>query len=409
LFNKIKNTTLAIGDSVSGLLQYLLRDEASSGKFLLIATAIALICTNSPLSAGYEHFWQQHFTISLGNWSLSETLHDFINEGLMAIFFLVVGLEIKREMVRGKLRTLRAASLPIMAAIGGMIVPAVIYISLNSGHAGFSGWGIPMATDIAFAVGILALIGDRVPASLKLFLLTLAVVDDIGAAIIIAIFYTAHLHITPLLLASAVLVCILGLHRLRILNLPLFVMLGVLLWLAVHASGVHASIAGALLGLAAPIVARTRNSAKQAIAERLERALIPVSTFIVIPLFALANAGVVFSSGAFKQHDALLIGAGIIGGLVTGKVVGILGASWLMVRLNFASLPDGLRWRHIAGVGLLGGIGFTVSLFIAELGLESAMFLAAAKISILIASALSAVFGLVWLLGAGRTAKAHRN
>jgi NhaA family Na+:H+ antiporter len=402
---KIKDTTLVITGRVSGLLQYLLRDEASSGKFLLVAAAVALIFTNSPLAAGYEHFWQQHFTVSVGNWSISETLRDFINEGLMAIFFLVVGLEIKREMVRGKLRTLRAASLPIMAAVGGMIVPALIYMSINSGHAGFSGWGIPMATDIAFAVGILALIGDRVPSSLKLFLLTLAVVDDIGAVVIIAIFYTAQLSIIPLLLAAAILTSILALHRLRALNLPLFAVLGLSLWLAVHTSGVHASIVGALLGLIAPIASHAKTSAKRAIAERLERALIPVSTFIVIPLFALANAGVVFSLSVFKQYDALLIGVGVVCGLTIGKVVGILGASWLMVRLNFTSLPDDLRWRHITGVGLLGGVGFTVSLFIAGLGLDSPTFLVTAKISIFVASALSAVFGLVWLLYVGRMAR----
>lgn len=397
MFNKIKNTTIVITGRVSGVLEYLLRDEASSGKFLLVAAAVAVIFTNSPLSASYEHFWQQQITIGIGNWSISETLRDFINEGLMAIFFLVVGLEIKREMVRGKLRTLRAASLPIMAAVGGMVVPALIYIGLNSGHAGFSGWGIPMATDIAFAVGILALIGDRVPASLKLFLLTLAVVDDIGAVIVIAIFYTAHLSTVPLLLAATILVCILALQKLRRLNLPLFAVLGILLWVAVHASGVHASIAGAMLGLAAPIVARTKTSVNKAIAERLERALIPISTFLVIPLFALANAGVVLSLGAFKENDALLVGVGVICGLVIGKVVGILGASWLMVRFNFASLPAGVRWPHIAGVGILGGIGFTLSLFIAELGLDSPTLLAAAKISIFIASILSAIFGLALL------------
>lgn len=316
----------------------------------------------------------------------------------MAIFFLVVGLEIKREMVRGKLRTLRAASLPIMAAVGGMIIPALIYIGFNSGHTGFSGWGIPMATDIAFAVGILALIGDRVPAALKLFLLTLAVVDDIGAVLVIAIFYTAHLSIAPLLLAAAILACILVLQKMRLLNLTLFVALGILLWIAIYASGVHASIAGVLLGLAAPIVTRTKTSGNGAIAERLERALIPVSTFVVIPLFALANAGVVLSTDAFKEQDAQLVGLGVLCGLVIGKVVGILGASWLMVRFNFASLPAGVRWPHIAGVGLLGGIGFTLSLFIAELGLDSPTLLTAAKISIFIASIVSAVFGVACLL-----------
>lgn len=406
LKHKIKKSTLVVTAKISSLVQYLLRDEASSGKFLLIAAAIALICTNSPLSVGYEHLWLQHITVSIGTFDFSETLRDFINEGLMAIFFLVVGLEVKREMVHGELRKFRAAILPIAAATGGMLVPALLYVAINAGHGGFSGWGIPMATDIAFAVGILALISKRVPATLKIFLLTLAVVDDIGAVIVIAVFYTAQLHMVPLLLAATILAGILALQWLRLLTLPSFIVLGVLLWLAFYASGVHASIAGALLGLSAPIVARTRTSARRAIAERLEKSLIPISTFLVIPLFALANAGVSFSASAFKEQDALLVGAGIVIGLVVGKVIGILGASWLMVRLNLASLPEGIRWKHITGVGLLAGIGFTLSLFIAELSFD-ATFLSTAKISIFIASILSAILGLSFLLYAYRSTRKH--
>lgn len=406
LKHKIKTSTLVVTAKISSLVQYLLRDEASSGKFLLAAAAIALICTNSPLSAGYEHFWLQHITISIGNFTFSETLRDFINEGLMAVFFLVVGLEIKREMAHGELRKLRAAILPIAAAIGGMLVPALLYIAVNAGHGGFSGWGIPMATDIAFAVGILALISKRVPATLKLFLLTLAVVDDIGAVIVIAVFYTAQLHIVPLLLSAIIFASILVLQWLRLLTLPAFVVLGILLWITIYSSGVHASIAGALLGLAAPIVARTRTSARRAIAERLEKSLIPVSTFLVIPLFALANAGVILSASAFKEQDALLVGAGIMIGLVVGKVIGVLGASWLMVRLNLANLPEGVKWKHITGVGLLAGIGFTLSLFIAELNFD-VTFLSAAKISIFIASILSAGLGLGFLLYANSSAQKH--
>jgi NhaA family Na+:H+ antiporter len=289
-----------------------------------------------------------------------------------------------------------------------MIVPPLFYIAFNNGHAGFSGWGIPMATDIAFAVGVLALLGSRVPASLRLFLLTLAVVDDIGAVVVIAVFYTAHLNLVPLLLVAAILGCILVLQRLSRLTLPLFAILGIAMWLAMHASGVHASIAGAILGLSAPIIAKNKMPAGKTIAEQLERSLIPVSTFFVIPLFALANAGVAVSLGAFKQHDALLTGLGIVCGLVIGKAIGIVGASWLMVRFNLASLPHGLGWRHITGVGLLGGIGFTVSLFIAELGLDSPTYLTAAKISICAASILSAGIGSLWLLyhsGKRRSAK----
>lgn len=395
LRHKIKRTSAALKGRMTGMLQYLLQDEASSGKFLLAATAIAIICANSPLASGFEHFWLQHISIGIGNWSISETIRDFINEGLMALFFLMVGLEIKREMVQGKLRTPRAASLPIIAAVGGMLVPALIYMSLNVGQAGFSGWGIPMATDIAFAVGILALLGKRVPGSLKLFLLTLAVVDDIGAVVIIALFYTDTLHAAALLWAAGFLAVIIILQHLRLLSLRLFVIIGVLLWVALHASGVHASIAGAILGLSAPIVAR---NSKGALAARLERALIPISTFVVIPLFALANAGVTISGDIFNSQETYLIGAGIVAGLIAGKAMGIVGASWILVRLRLGKLPENVQWGHIAGIGLLGGIGFTLSLFIAELALNSSAHLTAAKISVFIASIIAAGAGLTCLL-----------
>jgi NhaA family Na+:H+ antiporter len=400
LKNRLRHSTLQVTGRVSRVLRVLLKDEAASGKFLLGAVLIALLFMNSPWSSSFETLWAQTLTISIGGWSISETLQHWIDEGLMAIFFLVAGLEIKREIVKGELRTLRAASVPIVAALGGMLVPALIYIVINDGQAGYSGWGIAMTTDIAIAVGVLALLGNRIPSALRLFLLTLAVVDDIGAILIIAIFYSQAVNITALAVAAGILACVVILQWLRLLRLSIFILLGLALWLAVHASGVHAAIAGALLGLSAPIVSRRKD--RRAIAGRLERALIPVSTFIVVPLFALANAGVAFSIHAFDEQAALLVGAGVVAGLVLGKVVGIVGAAWLLIRLTPASLPKGVNWRLLTGAGLLAGIGFTLSIFVAELAFTSDTLTQAAKISIFIASFLSAAFGLGWLWRATR-------
>lgn len=394
LKHKIRRSTLAVTGRFSDLMRLLLRDEAISGKLLIGAAIIALAVTNSQWRAAYEGFWQHHFYVGLGDWGISETFKHWIDEGLMAVFFLVVGLEVKREIVRGELQTLRAASLPLAAAIGGMLVPIAIYMSINAGSAGFQGWGIPMTTDTALAIGVLALLGDRVPSTLKIFLLAVMVADDLGAIITIAIFYNHDIQLMPLALATAVLGLILLAQWIKMLRLTTFVLLGIALWLAIHASGVHASIAGAILGLAAPIVPRTRKITRRAIAERLERSLIPVTTFIIIPLFALANTGVVLSVDAFQGNTAAMIGAGIMGGLIVGKVVGILLGTWCIVRLGVTALPRGVRWGHIVGAGLLAGIGFTLSIFIAELSFGATQYIDAAKISIFAASIVSAITGL---------------
>ena len=402
----IQQATHHVSKRVTAVVQRLLADEASSGKFLLIAAAIALIAANSPWAKQFADFWHLHLSISLGGWEFSEELREWINGGLMALFFLVAGLEVKREMVLGELRTLRAAALPVVAAAGGMILPAALYLAINAGQPGSQGWGIPMTTDIAFAVGVLALVSRHVPASLKLFLLTLAIIDDIGAVTVIALFYTDEVHVIPLILAGLGLLSIAALQWLRLLSLRLFIVLGIIIWAATHASGVHASIAGALLGLSAPIVARSRHSAKRAIAERLERMIIPVSTFFVIPLFALANAGVAIRADVFQEHGAQLVGAGIAAGLVLGKLLGITGATWLMVRFKLARLPEGVLWHHIIGVGLLGGIGFTLSLFMAELAFAGdEQLAAAAKVSIFGTSLVSAGLGLAYLRFAGKSRK----
>ncbi len=380
---------------LSELATYLLKDEAISGKLILGATLLALVIANTALKSSYDAFWHMHFTIGLGDWTLSKDFQHWLDEGLMAIFFLVVGLELKREIVQGELRKFKTAILPFAAAVGGMVVPALIYMSLNAGNDSFSGWAIPMATDIAFAIGILAFIGKGIPASIRLFLLTLAIVDDIGAVIIVAVFYSSGINIWMLLLASLVAIGVLVLQKKKLLSMTSFVIAGIVIWLAINASGVHASIAGAMIGLLAPTVIRGRS--KESITERLERFTIPVSTLTVVPLFAFANTGIALTLSSFENDRALAIAGGIIIGLVVGKVVGIVGASWLMVRFRFAELPPASNWNHVIGVGLLAGIGFTVSIFVTELAFTHQAYTDISKISIFAASLINGCLGL-WTL-----------
>jgi NhaA family Na+:H+ antiporter len=377
--------------------QLLLKDEAFSGKLLLIAALTAIALVNSPWGSVFSTFWDKDLSLSLGSFVLEANVRQWINDGLMAIFFLVISLEIKRELVRGELRKMRAAVLPVFAALGGIAVPIAIYMLLNNGFSGEKGWGIPMTTDTAFALGLLALLGRRVPTTLKIFLLTTMVIDDVAASSAIAVFYNHTIQVPPLIIAGAVYILILGLHWLRQLHMRGFIILGIVLWICFYLSGVHASIAGVILGLAAPISIR-HSKHHLSIAERLEKSLIPVSTFIIVPLFALANAGVVLSWDNFSQEAALRAGGGIFLGLVVGKVIGITVAVWLAKTLRIARLPKGLSMHHIIGVALLAGVGFTLSIFIAELAFAgNRLFIDAAKMSIFAASLCSAVAGLIYL------------
>ena len=380
-------------DRIPTIANKLLKDEALGGKLILLAAVLALVVANSPLSTYYQEFWNHVLSIGVGDYAISMSLSHWVSEGLMAIFFLVVGLEIKREIVRGRLRDPRAAVLPIGAAIGGMIVPAVLFFMINQGQPEtLRGWAIPIATDIAFAVAVMSLLGNRVSSALKLFLLTLAIVDDIGAVLIIALFYNSGL--SPAFLIASLLLCglILVLNRLKLMSVALFVLLSVVLWVFVYESGVHASITGALLGLLAPLAAYKGSS----IAERLESASIPVSTFIVVPLFAFASLGIVVAIDTLSLGSTLAWG--IVIGLVFGKVIGVTLTSWVLVRPKLAVLPDKSNWFQLAGVGLLAGIGFTISVFIAELAFsDNASLMNTAKISILIASTVSAVAGYLFL------------
>jgi NhaA family Na+:H+ antiporter len=373
-----------------------LKDETASGKLILIATILALIAINSPLQHMYEGLWSNHLSIGIGSWILSLDVRHWINEGLMAIFFLVVGLEIKREIVHGELQDIKKIILPIGAAVGGMIVPALIYLSINHSPNVIQGWGIPIATDIAFAVAVLTLLGPRIPRSLKIFLLTLAIADDIGAIFVIALFYAEIINYWFLGL-SAIILFLLWLFRKQLATkMSWFILIGVILWLTTHLSGIHASIIGAVLGLIAPVATK---GSRKSVAKSLEDFFLPVSTYAVLPLFAFANAGVIISTKAFTDSSSVLVIAGIVLGLAAGKTVGIVGASWLIVKSGIASLPIGAKWLHIIGVGLIAGIGFTVSIFITELAFRgSPQLIEAAKIGIFIASIFSAVLGSVVLL-----------
>ena len=376
-------------------LHLFLQTEAAGGILLLGAASAALIWAN--LAAGsYESLWESSLTVGPGRWAITNDVRHWINEAAMALFFFVVGLEIKRELVSGELRDRRAAALPAAAALGGMVVPALVYLAFNAGGGGSRGWGIPMATDIAFAVGVLAVVGRGLPSGLKLFLLTLAIVDDIGAIFVIAAFYTDAVSFTALGIAAGLLVSVVILRRLRPgMSFP-HVILGIAVWVAISESGVHATIAGVLLALVTP--AR--------VSPRIEELLHPWTSFLIVPLFALANAGVRLAGTGLDEPGSVRIAAGVVAGLVVGKIAGITLGAAVATRLGVARLPEGVRWSQVAGVAALGGIGFTVSLFIAGLAFTDGSTLDAAKAGILTGSVASAVIGGA-LLARGRRLEAR--
>jgi NhaA family Na+:H+ antiporter len=403
--------------------------EAASGVVLIACAIVALVLANSPVAEQIDSFWHTHVGIYFGNWALDLSLAHAINDSLMVIFFFVVGLEIKRELIAGELRGWRKAALPVMAALGGMVVPASIYFGLQYGQPGEGGWGIPMATDIAFVVGFLALLGKRVPLGLKILLLALAIVDDIGAVLVIAVFYTSDIVWPALGFAAGGFLLTTFFNRIGVRAIGIYVVIGAGIWLAFLMSGVHPTVAGVLLGLLTPgsawvgearlsdvvryarermlnprewtdapdrpyILAQLGTAARESASplERLETMLHPWVAFAIMPLFALANAGVVIDPAAASHSVALAVGAG----LVLGKPVGIVLFSWLAVRLGIAELPSGVTWKSMVGAGCLAGIGFTMSLFIAALAFEGEL-LAAAKIGTLAASLVSAIVGFVLL------------
>jgi NhaA family Na+:H+ antiporter len=416
-----------------------LHQEASGGILLIIFTVVALAWANSPWFESYHHLWHTHLVVAIGSLlTFDYSIHHWINDGLMVIFFFTVGLEIKRELLVGELSSMQKASLPISAALGGMIVPALFYVFFNVGSEGAGGWGIPMATDIAFVVGIMALLGPRVPLTLKIFVLALAIADDIGAVLVIAIFYTSEISIAALIVAAIVLVILAFLNKLGTKSLIPYTILGIILWVAFLKSGVHATIAGILLAFTIPATARyntkqfsdkTRellnkfdesgehgenvlsNEGRQtnvmAIEKNCEKILTPLQRFehglhpwvsyLIIPLFALANAGVTFAGMDVIGAITSPVSLGIIVGLFVGKQVGIFGFSWLAVKLKLGSLPEGVNWKKIYAAGILAGIGFTMSLFIAGLAFTDESLIELSKIGVLCGSLLSGIIGYLLL------------
>lgn len=364
------------------------KSSNAGGILLFICVILSLVIANTPLAPSLQNILDYKFGYESQNVHLYYSVLLWINDGLMAIFFLLVGLEIKREIVEGELSSPKKASLPILCAIGGAVVPAIIYLSLNAGQTTSSGWGIPMATDIAFALAVISLLGNRIPASLKIFLAALAIVDDLIAILVIAIFYSSGIEITYLGYAFAGLVVLIIMNRLSVLNPYLYLIPGVFIWYFVHHSGIHATIAGVLVAMTLPTNATNVESPL----ERLEHALVKPVNFLIIPLFAFANTNITLESEMIYGLTSNL-GLGITLGLLLGKPIGILLVSFICSKLKISSLPHGATWAHILGVSLLAGIGFTMSIFIAILSFDSPLYIAEAKLSILITSLAAGLAG----------------
>ena len=419
-------------------VQAFLETEAASGLLLLVAAVIALVWANSPWRDTYEQVWRTDLSLRLGRWVVREDLGGWVGDGFMALFFLVAGLEIKRELLTGELRDRRAAVLPVIAALGGMVVPALIYLAFTAGSPSAGGWGMAMPTDLVFALGVLALAGG-VPASLKVFLLALAIVDDLGSLLVVALFYSKDVDWGFLGVAAGLCMAMVALQRIHVRSTAVYVALGVGVWLAFHAAGVSGTVAGVTVGLLTPSVPFQRPKAVSEEAHRVadetvddpfppdadagqwlylaglsreavsplartESFLLPWASYLVVPLFALANAGVALSGHALAGAATSRVAIGLVVARVVGKTVGISLACWLAVRLGIAKLPVGAGWRHIVGVGAAAGVPFTVALLVADLGIPSPGILDAAKVGILAAALISGVVGYV-ALRAGRSAR----
>ncbi len=418
-------------------IQEFLHKEASGGILLILFTIVALVWANSPFAESYHNLWHTNVSINIGQIELEHSLHHWINDGLMVIFFFVVGLEIKRELLAGELSSIKKASLPIAAALGGMIFPALIYTIFNLGKESASGWGIPMATDIAFVVGVLALLGKRVPLALKIFILALAIVDDIGAVLVIAIFYTSQISFTSLMIAAGLIILLIIMNKLGVRNLLIYSIVGIVLWLAFLKSGVHATVAGVLLAFTIPTSSRINtkyftdkinslvkdfdkagehgdnvltNEERLSIVDqieincekiltplqRFEHGLHPWVSFFIMPVFALANAGVTIGAGITSALTNP-VSLGIILGLFLGKQIGVFSFSYFAVKLKLADAPEGVSWKKIYAASILAGIGFTMSLFIANLAFASPELLDIAKVGILSGSLISGIVGFLIL------------
>jgi Na+:H+ antiporter, NhaA family len=372
-------------------IQRILAVEAASGILLMITTVVALVWANSPYAGAYDDLWHTHAGLAIGTWTFERPLHFWVNDGLMTLFFLVVGLEIRREIHEGALAGIRLAALPLAAALGGMLVPAAIYALLNPSGPGAAGWGIPMATDIAFAIGTVTLLGNRVPSSLRVLLLALAVIDDIGAIIVIAIFYSDGVQLASLGIAGMGVAGVVALQAIGIRTPGLYAFPGLVVWIGLYRAGVHPTLAGVVLGLLTPVVPWRGASSSV----RLQHVLHPWVAYGIMPLFALANAGVALGS-ADLTGAGLSVFIGIVAGLALGKPLGIVGASLLATSVRLAKKPADATSRGVALVGIVGGIGFTMSLFVAQLAFPPGPLLDTAKLAILVGSAVAMVSGLLF-------------
>lgn len=366
--------------------------KSAGGIILIICVLISLAIANSPFGDSFSSLLEISLGGSVANLQLEYPVLIWINDGLMAIFFLLVGLEIKRELVEGELSSPKQAALPVFAAIGGMIVPALLFGLFNNNTPTANGWGIPMATDIAFAIAILSILGDRVPTSLKVFLTALAIVDDLGAILVIAIFYSSEIHYNYLLYAGVVLIILILLNRLNVKSLYFYIIPGLAMWYFIHHSGIHATIAGVLTALTIPTTPDSETSPL----EHLEHALTKPVNFLIMPIFALANTNIALNAGMVEGLFTNM-GLGILLGLFLGKPIGIFIMSWVSVKTGIGAMPEGSRWSQIWGLGILAGIGFTMSIFIAMLSYKDPLLQTEAKFVILVTSAIAGLIGFLVL------------
>jgi len=394
----LKEKIKSINNIRVDLLKEFIESEKSSGYTLIFLTVVSLSITNSALGIGYSNFWQTHIDLSFWNIFLNFSISHWINDGLMAIFFLLIGLEIEREIYSGELSTIKKASLPVIAALGGMLLPAVIHLYFNINTTTQRGFGIPIATDIAFALGVLSIAGRRIPGSLKIFLTALAIIDDLGAITVIAIFYTSEFSITYLIGSLGIFSVLLFMNKANINKLSPYLILGVVMWYLMLQSGVHATIAGVLLAFAIPFRKKSDNNISYNLQKRLHK---PVA-FIILPLFALVNTSLILPANIFTSltSDNSI---GIILGLVIGKLTGVFLFSYIADKIGLSFLPQDLNWKLILGVSGLAGIGFTMSIFITNLAFGDSEFNMASKLSIIIASTFSALIGLLILRVATRS------
>ena len=384
-------------DKAFGRIQEFIRLETSGGIILMIAAVLAMIIANSPLATAYDAILGTYIKVGIGSFEIAKPAILWINDGLMAIFFFLVGLEIKREVLAGELSSFDKAILPIMAAIGGMAVPGLIYAIINWGTPeNLNGWAIPTATDIAFALGILALIGSRAPVALKIFLLAIAIIDDLGAIVIIALFYTSQLSINALTISMLGFAVAIVLNRMGIQRTAPYLLVGIVMWVFVLKSGVHATLAGVLIALTIPLKSKNED---EALLYKMEHGLHPWVAFLILPIFAFANAGVNFTGiGIDDLLQPLTLGIAV--GLFLGKQIGVFLATWIGVKSGIARLPENVTWRHVYGVACLTGVGFTMSLFIGSLAFGDADEMNAVRLGVVLGSVLSGLFGYVLLKSA---------